>query len=55
MSLRSGLASLVSSASNVARFAFGRAADKESSVEDDTNGNSQGGVSSAGRCASSFR
>ena len=37
MSLRSGFASLASSASKVARFAFGRAADKESSVEDNSN------------------
>ena len=37
MSLRSGFASLASSASKVARFAFGRAADKESSVENDSN------------------
>ena len=36
MSLRSGLAFFTSSASSVARFVF-RAADEESSVEDDTN------------------
>ena len=37
MSLRSEFASLASSASKVARFAFGCAADKESSDEDDTD------------------
>jgi hypothetical protein len=44
MSLRSGLASLVSSASNVSRL-IGRAAAEESSQKDDTDGNSQGGSS----------
>ena len=41
MSLRSEFASLASSASKVARFAFGRAADKESSVEDEVEAKSK--------------